>query len=425
MTRDAHSSWRRPFYTMWAGQAVSILTSSVVQWAIIFYLTFQTNSPAVLAMANFSAFLPQAFLGPFAGTLVDRIPRKIMLNVCDAITACTLLPVIITTSMGIVSVPYIFVALFIRGICQTFQQTAVQATTPLLVPEDELMHMGGYVQAIQSAGYILGTVGGAALYPIMAFQHILLLDIVGAIAAIICVYIIYIPAPKNQDTTKLEGMRELLVHVYVSNKEAFQEFNSHRGFRELLIVSFIFMLFFSPLVAFYPLMTLDYFGGTELQASIVELAYAGGMSVGGMLIGKFLSHADRGFLICLSVLTLGIFTYATGMLPTTAFVPFVVLNVACGLSTALYNTPFMALMQERMSQAAMGRAFGLYGSITMLAMIIGLAISGACAELIGVQTFFIIVGIAISALGVACFFLPKLRTIEHVETSVDTLETEA
>ena len=65
-------NWKQDFYTIWAGQAVSLITSGVLQMAIIWHLTNTTGSAMVLSMATLVGFLPQAVLGSAIGVLVDR-----------------------------------------------------------------------------------------------------------------------------------------------------------------------------------------------------------------------------------------------------------------------------------------------------------------------------------------------------------------
>ena len=72
---EKYNNWKRKFYAIWAGQAVSLITSAILQMAIIFYLTEKTGSAMVLSMASLVGFLPYAILGPAIGVLVDRHDR--------------------------------------------------------------------------------------------------------------------------------------------------------------------------------------------------------------------------------------------------------------------------------------------------------------------------------------------------------------
>ena len=64
--------WKQKFLILWTGQAISIFTSSVIQMAIIWYLTEKTGSATILSLATLVGFLPQAIMGPFIGVLIDR-----------------------------------------------------------------------------------------------------------------------------------------------------------------------------------------------------------------------------------------------------------------------------------------------------------------------------------------------------------------
>ncbi len=76
MTTETKFWKKEVFFTMLAGQSVSLITSGILQMSIIFYLTAKTNSAMVLSIATLMGFLPQAVIGPFAGTFVDRHSRK-------------------------------------------------------------------------------------------------------------------------------------------------------------------------------------------------------------------------------------------------------------------------------------------------------------------------------------------------------------
>ena len=68
-------NWKQDFYTIWAGQAVSLITSGVLQMAIIWHLTNTTGSAMVLSMATLVGFLPQAVLGSWV-----RAPHHLFLE---------------------------------------------------------------------------------------------------------------------------------------------------------------------------------------------------------------------------------------------------------------------------------------------------------------------------------------------------------
>ncbi|MDZ4178081.1 MAG: hypothetical protein U1E29_02425, partial [Coriobacteriia bacterium] len=69
--------WLRTFLIIFTSQAFSLLGSSAVNFALVWWLTAETESATILAYASIAALLPQALLGPIAGPLVDRWDRRL------------------------------------------------------------------------------------------------------------------------------------------------------------------------------------------------------------------------------------------------------------------------------------------------------------------------------------------------------------
>ena len=76
-------TWKRQFAAVWLGQAVSILTSSISQYALIWDLTARTGSAAVLSLAAMAALLPQGVFSLFTGAVADRFDRRKIMALAD------------------------------------------------------------------------------------------------------------------------------------------------------------------------------------------------------------------------------------------------------------------------------------------------------------------------------------------------------
>ena len=79
--------WQVRFFTIWFGQAFSMLGSQLVGFAFVWFLTQKTGSATILTLGSLISMLPNIIIGPIAGTLVDRWKRKWVLIVFDVITA--------------------------------------------------------------------------------------------------------------------------------------------------------------------------------------------------------------------------------------------------------------------------------------------------------------------------------------------------
>lgn len=70
-TQGMKKDWKRTFAIIWSGQFFSILSSAVVGYAVVFWLSLETGSAEILATAAIASLLPQSLLGFFVGVYID------------------------------------------------------------------------------------------------------------------------------------------------------------------------------------------------------------------------------------------------------------------------------------------------------------------------------------------------------------------
>ena len=194
---DDHIPWKARFRTIWGGQAISIIGSQLVQFALIWYLTVQTGSATVLATASFISLLPNVILGPFVGTLVDRWNRRaIMLRADSIITLATM--VLAVLFMGdAVAIWHIYIVMFIRALAGSFHTNAMTASISLMVPKEHLTRIQGMNQMLNGGLNIVAAPLGAFLIGILPMQGILAIDVATALFAIVPLLMIQIPQPER------------------------------------------------------------------------------------------------------------------------------------------------------------------------------------------------------------------------------------
>ncbi|AFQ44855.1 macrolide efflux MFS transporter Mef(A) [Desulfosporosinus meridiei] len=400
------SKWKRDFFTIWTGQAVSLISSAILQMAIIFYLTEKTQSAMVLSIASLVGFLPYAVFGPAIGVLVDRYNRKMIMIVADlTIAGAGGVLAFMALSMEL-PVGIIMVVLFIRSIGTAFHSPALSAMTPLLVPEEQLTKCAGYSQSLQSISYIVSPAIAALLYSIWDLNFIIALDVLGAVIACITVALVNIPELNaEQRPIKKKFMEEM--------KDGFAALKENKGLFALLLIGTLYMFVYMPINALYPLMSMSYFNGTPIHVSITEIAYAAGMLAGGLLLGLLGGFQKRIKLMAASIFLMGLSLTVSGILPSSGFVIFVLCCTTMGLSVPFYSGIQMALFQEKIKPEYLGRVFSLTGSIISLAMPMGLILSGLFADRIGVNHWFLISGILIIGIAILCSLIPVIRLLDQ------------
>ena len=409
---EKYNNWKLKFYTIWAGQAVSLITSAILQMAIIFYLTEKTGSAMVLSMASLVGFLPYAVFGPAIGVLVDRHDRKKIMIGADLIIAAAGAVLAIVALYMELPIWMVMVVLFIRSIGTAFHTPALNAVTPLLVPEEQLTKCAGYSQSLQSISYIVSPAVAALLYSVWELNAIIAIDVLGAVIASITVAIVRIPKLGDQvQSLKPNFIREM--------KEGMAVLRQNKGLFALLLVGTLYMFVYMPINALYPLITMEYFNGTPMHISITEIAYASSMLIGGLLLGLFGNYQKRILLITASIFMMGISLTISGLLPQSGFFIFVVCCAIMGLSVPFYSGVQTALFQEKIKPEYLGRVFSLTGSIMSLAMPIGLILSGFFADRIGVNHWFLLSGILIICIAIVCPMITEIRKLDLKQNSYE------
>ena len=214
---ETEDKWAKKFFIMWTGQAFSLVGSSLVQFALVWWLTRETGSATVLATATLISMLPQIFLGPFAGTLIDRWNRKIVMLVSDGVIALATIVLIYLFMIGKQSLWVIYFVMLVRSAGGSFHYPAMEASTSLMVPNKHLARIAGLNQTLMGVINIIAPPLGALLISVFTTQTVLFVDVITAMIAISLLAIVPVPQPfhlqaqangERKATTYWQDLRE-------------------------------------------------------------------------------------------------------------------------------------------------------------------------------------------------------------------------
>ncbi|EPN9635955.1 MFS transporter [Enterococcus faecium] len=398
--------WRKNINLFLTGQFLSGITSMIVQYAIIWYLTKETGSATILSFATLLGMIPMVLLSPFAGPLVDRWDKKRLLILTDIIVALfAMVLVVVGTISDTFPLWLVFVSLFIRAIAQTFQMPTIQSILPTMVPEEELTRINGQLGMVQSANFIIAPAIGAFLFTVIPINWLILLDVLGAVFGVGLLVFVTIPKVISQGET---------IHLLTDTKFGVKKLYENKGLWHIMLNGAVFTLLFMPAASLYPLITMGYFGQNVGQAGLVEVVYSVGMLAGGAVIGFFGKWKDRMKPIFMAYVVVGTTIGASGLLPgtTQGFFYFLLLNAGAGFATPYFNTLLMAIIQQSYEPNVLGRVLGVFNSLMTLPGPIGLIFAGPLTDKIGVEKMFLIAGIGTLLCGIVLFLTPVARNYD-------------
>lgn len=384
--------WKTKFIIVALGQAISMLGSHGVQFALIWWLAERTSSPLMLGISGIVAYLPMSLFSPIAGIAADRYNRKFISIFSDMAMGTVALLYAILLFFFDLPVWTVFIMLCVRGIGSTFQQPAIQSIIPQLVPKDQLIKTNGWMQLLNSGSFLIGPVIGATLYAIFPMSVVLMSDVVGAILASIALAVVKIPKLEKAETAQQHFMKELA--------EGIQVFREDKKLFYIVIAEALCMFFYAPLSSFYPLMTSDYFGLSAMYGSAAEMSFAIGMIVSSLLFSSVLKVKRKIRVSFLGLFGMGIISAICGMIPP-VYIGWFLFAIACiglGASGNVHTIPLTAHIQETVEPHKMGRAFSVLTLISSVTMPVGLLFSSPIAEKVGVSAWFFLSGICMVAL---------------------------
>ncbi len=383
---------------------MSILSSTIVNFAVILWLSMETGSARMLAYATIAALLPQAVLGPVSGVFIDRWNRKRTMIAADSFIALCTLILAVLFMLGTAKMWHIFILLGLRSVGSAFHMPAMQASVPLLAPAEELTRVAGVNQMIASVCNIAGPALGALFITIWDMQYVLMLDVAGAILACTSLLFVHIPNPERHTEKVKDVLHEM--------REGVRHILRKRGLAWIFLFSVVVTFFLMPVSVLFPLMTLDHFGGGAYQVSLIEAIWGAGALLGGAIMGARKWNVRNVVLVNLMYIALGIMFIASGLLSPGAFVWFVALTAFSGITGAVYNSAFTAIVQTNVDPAVLGRVFSIFFSLSILPSMAGIVGIGFFADGLGLTTTFILCGTVIMLTGVAAFLTPSAMKIK-------------
>lgn len=385
---DTRLDWKKNVVLFLAGQTISLFGSSLVQYAIMWYITLNTKSGVMLTISIICGFLPTFFLSPFAGVWADRYNRKMLIILSDSMIAIVTLILAILFFMGFDSMWLLFLASAVRALGGSIQTPAVNAFIPQFVPEDKLLKVNAVNGTIQSFTMLASPMLSGALLTFASIEAVFFIDVITAALAILTL-LFFVNVPAHEKALSKEA-----VSYFHDMGEGLRYIKNHIFLKEYFLFFAIFYIFLSPVAFLTPLQVARSFGDEVWRLTSIEVSFAIGMMVGGIIMTSWGGFNNKTYTIALSSLLFGVTTIALGVVP--AFWLYIVFMVFSGVVIPAFSTPAIAILQQKVEGDYQGRVFGVLGMIQSAMMPLSILVFGPLADIIAIEWMLIGTGIIIS-----------------------------
>ena len=379
------TNWKRKVILFFISQGITLFGSALVQFAIVWYVTLKTTSGVWVATLTICSLLPQTLISFVSGAWADRYSKKMLIIVSDAVIAAATLALALLFPL-IREDTTVLLALLatsvIRSIGAGIQLPAVNATTPLLVPEEHLMRVNGINATLQSIIQFASPAAAGAILTMGTLRSTLLIDIGTAVVGIGILSCILLPKrdiPINEQQSVFADVKGGLSYL---RKEGF--------LAKLMLLYGLFILLSVPGGFLAALLVTRVYGGSYWNLTIVELVGFAGMAAGGMLLSIWGGFANRVKTLLLGVGLCGLLTIGLGAVNN--FIVYLGIMLLLGVALSTAQTTVTTLLQERSDPAMQGRVFGLMGTMYSGFLLLGMTFFGPMADKVSLPLLMIITG---------------------------------
>lgn len=388
-------NWKSSISRFLAAQTISLFGSSIVQYAIVWYITLSTSSGKMLTISTLCGFLPQIVISLFAGVWIDRYDRKKMIMLSDAVIAAATLVLAMIFIAGHKNIWLLFAVLVIRSAGTGIQTPAVNSVIPQIVPKEGLMRINGINSTLASLMMFLSPAVSGVILSVAPFETTLLIDCVTAVIGVGITSTIYIEPVQKKDIRINSNIEEI--------RKGFLYLRENRYIKRLLSYQLIILFLISPSAFLTPLMVNRTFGNEVWRLTASEMTYSLGMILGGLLIASWGGFQKKMYTTLSAGAFYGILMIALGSVPV--FFLYLVCNALIGITSPCYNAPITVTIQERVPQEMHGRIFSFMQIATSCALPLGMAVFGPLADVVRVQTLLTGGGIFVAVISLAAWKL--------------------
>ena len=391
-----NTDWKKNIALFLTGQAVSLIGSSIVSFAIMWHVTLKTGSGTMMMLFTVAVMLPTFFIAPFGGVWSDNFNRKKLIMIADGFIAVVTLIIATLYSIGIENLWVLLVCSIARSLGQGVQMPAVSSLIPQIVPSEHLIRVNGINSMIMSVS-MLGTPALAgALLTFFPIHYLLYIDVITAtIGILILLFFVSVPDPVKAAS----GVEKL--SVFSDLKDGLRYIMDHPFLKRFFIIVALFTFFLAPVAFLAPLQVTRNFGPDVWRLTVIEIAFAAGMGIGGLLMSTWGGFKNKTFTTGGSFLVLGLVNIGLGL--TRKFPVYSAFMLAAGVTASTGNTPAFTILQQKVDPEYMGRVFSIVTMISSVVMPLGTVVFGPLADKISLDWIIIATGAVISALGFYLF----------------------
>lgn len=397
------------FVRYWTASTTGSFGTAVSTVAIqVLVVQVLVATPAEVGFVNAARVLPYAFLGLFAGVLVDRVRRKPLLVWSNAAQAVALLAIPALLLADALSLLVVAVVLFVVGALSVVEIAARQSFLPRLVPKGALLSANARIDQGDTAAMTSGPALGGGLVAMIGAPLTILADaLTCALGAVMNarVPVEEPPLPRRPSTPA-----QVLGDIGVGVRYIYR----HRTIAPHAVSTHIWFIGNAmALTAFAPFALRELGLGAVAYGIVLAFTGVGGL-IGALLAVSAGIRLGAGGATLLGFAVAPVAWAATAMAPPTG-AGIVILGAAqlvAGFGMGVSNSNSLGYRQAVTPDELQGRMNATIRSANRTCAVVGALAGGLVGQLLGLRPA-LWVAVAVFVIAALVVFGSPLRTARH------------
>ena len=400
------------FWKFWIGETISNFGTSMTQFAVPLLVFKLTGSAVLLGGTVALAGLPHLFFGLVIGAWTDRLDRKRLMIAVDVLSAVIVASIPIASALGVLSIWWIYAALFLAASIFIFFESSQFAAIPSLVGRDELVSANGRIQASFAAAGILGPLVGGALLVFIALEDLLYIDAASFLVSALTLSLV----GRSFNTTRqraattiradiAEGLRYVWRHPVLRNISVM-----------MAMINFVGVTVFAQLVLYAK----HRFAATDSEVGLFFAAAGAAVVVFSLAAGPLRARWSFGDVALGALMTSGLLTIGLAYAPS---LPIAILLAATSAGLGiLFNINTGSLRQAIVPEHMLGRIMSVATVLAWSMNPLGAMVGGVIVERTGdVVSAYAAIGAIVFAIAL---YFRVASPLGHAEDYLETAHTE-
>jgi|LSQX01.3.fsa_nt_gb DHA3 family macrolide efflux protein-like MFS transporter len=349
-----------------------------------------TQSASLMALIIAINYIPTMILQPIAGVIVDRIPKKRIMVLCDIGRGLVVLSVALLYMWDLITPLYLAITTVLNSTLEAFRVPAGLAIVPKLLDRDKYTVGTALNSTLGRICEIIGLASAGSIIALVKSYGALIIDAATFLLSALIISAIKIQEHKSEIKQNFESV-----------KKGFVEGLHYLRSNHLLIIIIFLGMFMNfamvPLNALSTAYVVDNLHSGPEMLSAIQLALVAGMALGSFItpkidvLGRKKLFIGGGVIVSIIVSALWQIPNIPGIILRLAVM--ISLLVIMGIGVGVQNVIFSAAFMRHIDKDLMGRLGGITNAILVAAMPLGALLSSIAAKIAPVPVIFLISGV--------------------------------